>query len=200
MNPHTPDPSINQRVTELSKDPDLIRKLTKSIAPSLYGMDNIKLAILYHLVSGVTKKRNGLNSRGAIHVLLIGDPGTGKTQLLNYAQSLSDVVSVTGTGVNSDGFAAMVTFDLAGSPRIIEGALVKADQKHLHIDKMDKMDSKLLTVLETAMEQQIYPIAKNGVTTCLNTRVSILAVSNPTLGRYNSYQTRQVYSRLSYTC
>jgi replicative DNA helicase Mcm len=83
----------------------------------------------------------------------------------------------------------MVSLDQQGVPSIIEGALVKADQKHLHIDKLDKMTPELRVILETAMEQHYYPIAKNGVTTCLNTRVSILATANPTLGRYNPYQT-----------
>jgi replicative DNA helicase Mcm len=187
--PNTPDQRINQRVAELSKDPDLIQILTQSFAPGIHGSEKIKLAILYHLVGGVPKERNGLTSRGALHVLLIGDPGTGKTQILQFAQTLCDAVLVTGTGVNSDGFAATVTIDQTGSPTILEGALAKADNKHLHIDKLDKLNSELIPVLETAMEQQIYPIAKNGVTTSLNTRISVLAASNPTLGRYNSYQT-----------
>jgi replicative DNA helicase Mcm len=189
LKPDTPDPSINQRVAELSKDPDLIQILTQSFAPSIHGLEKIKLAILYHLVGGVPKERNGLTSRGALHVLLIGDPGTGKTQLLQFAQSLFDAVSVTGTGVNREGFAATVTIDQTGAPTILEGALVKADNNHLHIDKLDKLNSQLVSVLETAMEQQIYPISKNGLTTCLKTRISVLAASNPTLGRYNSYQT-----------
>ena len=189
MKPNPPDDSINQRVIALSKDPDLIKKITESYAPSLYGLTDIKLAILYHLVGGVAKERSGLTSRGAIHILLIGDPGTGKTQLLQYAETLSEAVSVTGTGVNIDGLSAMITLDQKGTPTIIEGVLVKADQKYLHIDKLDKMTHELQTILETAMENQFYPIAKNGVHTCLNTRVSILATANPTLGRYNPYQT-----------
>lgn len=189
MKSNTPDRSINQRVIGLSKDPDLVEKLIQSFAPSIFGQDCVKLAILYHLVGGVSKERNQLSSRGVVHVLLIGDPGTGKTHLLQFADSLSDAISVTGTGVNRDGFAALVSVDHNGIPTIIEGALAKADQKPLHIDKLDKMNSELHSILETAMEQQYYPVAKNGVTTCLDTRISVLAASNPTLGRYNMYQT-----------
>lgn len=189
MNPTTPDPCINQRIVELSKDPDLIDRLTASFAPSIHGHAEIKLALLYHLVGGVSKTRDGLTSRGAIHVLLIGDHGTGKTKLLQYAHTLSDVVSITGTGLDINGLTASVTLDQQGSSIIKEGALVKADQRCLHIDKLDKMNPELYPVLETAMEQQYYPIAQNGVTTFLDTRVSILATANPLLGRYNPYQT-----------
>ena len=184
----TPDPCILQRVVKLSKDPDLIEKLTEAFAPGIIGHKTIKQALLLHLVGGSPKQRTGLRSRGTIHVLLIGDPGTGKTHLLRSAEALCDVVPVTGTGINVDGLTAMVTVQ-NGAPTVLEGALVKADQKHLHIDKLDKMTSTLRSVLETAMEQQYYPYSKNGVTTVLDTRVSVLATSNPCLGRYNLYQT-----------
>ncbi len=185
----TPDDSLNQRVIDLSRDPDLIKKLTESIATNLYGLTNIKLAILYHLAGGVSKERNGQSTRGAIHVLLIGDPGTGKTTLLQHAAYFSETTSLTGTGVNKNGLYGMITLDQKGDPKLIEGALAKADKKHLHIDKLDKMPIEVREILETSMEQQIYPISKNGITTCLNTGVSILATANPILGRYNPYQT-----------
>ena len=70
----TPDPSIPRRVVELSKDPDLLEKLTEAFAPGIIGHDEIKQALLLHLVGGVSKDRDGYTSRGAIHVLLIGDP------------------------------------------------------------------------------------------------------------------------------
>ena len=189
MNPHTPDPSIDKKLLNLANDPYLINRLTQSFAPHISGLDTIKQAILYHLVGGTQKEENGITTRGALHVLVIGDPGTGKTRLMKYAAKLGDSILVTGTGVNSDGFSAMVTVDPSGQPVIKEGALGKADQKYLHIDKLDKMSPDLYPVLETAMEQQYYPFAKNGVTKCLDTRVSVLATSNPVLGRYNMYQT-----------
>ncbi len=189
MKSDTPDPSINQQIVELSQDPDLIDRLTESIAPNIHGHAEIKLALLYHIVGGVIKERDGLTSRGAVHVLLIGDHGTGKTKLMQYAHTLSDVVSITGTGLDINGLTASITLDKQGSSIIKEGALVKADQRCLHVDKLDKMNPELYPALETAMEQQYYPIAQNGVTTFLDTRVSVLATANPLLGRYNPYQT-----------
>jgi len=126
----TPDSSIHQRVIALSKDPDLVKKLTMSFAPGIIGHNPIKQALLLHLVGGSPRTVDGYTSRGAIHVLLIGDPGTGKTQLLRSAEALCDAISVTGTGVDVEGLTCMVTV-LDGVPRILEGALVKADQKHL---------------------------------------------------------------------
>jgi replicative DNA helicase Mcm len=189
LTPNTPDNSIDKKLLNLANDPNLIKRLTQSLAPQISGLETIKQAILYHLVGGTQKEENGITSRGALHVLIIGDPGTGKTQLMQSAEKLGDSVLVSGTGVNSDGFSAMVTIDQNGRPVIIEGALVKADQKYLHIDKLDKMSPDLYSVLETSMEQQCYPLAKNGVIKYLDTRVSVLATSNPVLGRYNMYQT-----------
>ncbi len=91
MNPNTPDPSILQRIVELSKHPDLLEKLTQSIAPGIIGHDEIKQALLLHLVGGVPKDRL---SRGAIHVLLIGDPGTGK--------QISTVYCLNGLGLTEE--------------------------------------------------------------------------------------------------
>ena len=184
-----PDDIIYQRIVELSRDPDLIEKLTLSFAPSILGHRIIKLALLLHLVGGVHRERNNFSIRDAIHVLLIGDPGTGKTSLLRATESLCDTVSVTGTGVNVDGLAAFTSTDPQGSPMIHEGVLVKADQRHLHVDKLDKMSHESRSVLEYALDNQFYPYSKNGVTKVLDTRVSVLATSNPCLGRFNPYQT-----------
>jgi DNA replicative helicase MCM subunit Mcm2 (Cdc46/Mcm family) len=147
LTPKTPDPSIDKKLLNLANDPTLIKQLTKSFAPQISGLETIKQAILYHLVGGTQKEENGVTTRGALHVLLIGDPGTGKTRVMQYAAKLGDNVLVSGTGVNSDGFSAMVTINPSGQPVIKEGALVKADQKYLHIDKLDKMSSDLYSVL-----------------------------------------------------
>jgi replicative DNA helicase Mcm len=182
------DSSIEHRLNELSKDPELTKKLVKSYAPNICRLERIKLALLYHLVGG-TPNQGRIESRGAIHVLIIGDPGTGKTQLLQFTETLCDSVLVTGTGVNKDGLSALITLDNQGKPRLFGGALVRADQRFLHIDKFNKMNPEQRAIIETAMEQQNYPIALSGVVTNLNTRVSILAVANPSLGRYNPYKT-----------
>ena len=188
MTPNTPDSRIDKKLLNLANDPNLIKRLTQSFSPQISGLETIKQAMLYHLVGGSQKDENGETSRGALHVLIIGDPGTGKTRLLQYAAKLGDRVLVSGTGINSDGLSAMVTIDQSGQPGVKEGALVKADQKYLHIDKLDKLSPDLYSVLETAMDHQYYPLAKNGITKCLDTRISVLAASNPVLGRYNMYQ------------
>jgi replicative DNA helicase Mcm len=184
------DDAIDKKIHKLSKDPDILHRLIKSFAPNIHGLEIVKEAILYNLVGGVKKKKGETKTRGIIHVLIIGDPSTGKSQLLDFASSLAEKsVEISGKGVNLNGLSATVTIDSNGQPLLFPGALSQADQGLLLIDKIEKMNPEDRAAITTAMEQNTFSIAKNGIVTTLNTRVSVLAAANPTLGRYNPYQT-----------
>ncbi|TET72416.1 Minichromosome maintenance protein MCM, partial [Candidatus Bathyarchaeota archaeon] len=160
-------------------------------APSIYGLDHIKEAIMYLLFSGVPKELPDVRIRGDINVLLVGDPGTGKSQLLQFAARVAPRgLLTTGRGSTAAGLtAAVVREGGTGSFTLEAGALVLADMGVCCIDEMDKMREEDRGAIHPAMEQQVVSIAKGGIVATLNARTSILAASNPTLGRYNPYQT-----------
>jgi replicative DNA helicase Mcm len=180
-----------EAILELSKDPWIHRRLMESIAPSIYGHESIKESILYLLFSGVTKELPDVRIRGDINVLLVGDPGTGKSQLLQFASKTAPRgLMTTGRGSTAAGLTAAVVKEGGTGSFILEaGALVLADKGICCIDEIDKMREEDRGAIHPAMEQQIVPIAKGGIVSTLNARASILAAANPTLGRYNPYQT-----------
>ena len=180
-----------EEIVELSEDPWVHRRLLQSIAPSIYGLDHIKEAIMYLLFSGVGKELPDVNIRGDINVLLVGDPGTGKSQLLQYASRVAPRgLYTTGRGSTAAGLTAAVVKEGGTGNFILEaGALVLGDKGICCIDEMDKMRDEDRGAIHPAMEQQVVSIAKGGIVATLNARTSILAAANPTLGRYNPYQT-----------
>ena len=180
-----------EEIVELSEDPWVHRRILQSIAPSIYGLDHIKEAIMYLLFSGVTKELPDVRIRGDINVLLVGDPGTGKSQLLQYAGRVSPRgLYTTGRGSTAAGLTAAVVREGGTGNFILEaGALVLGDKGICCIDEMDKMRDEDRGAIHPAMEQQVVSIAKGGIVATLNARTSILAAANPTLGRYNPYQT-----------
>jgi replicative DNA helicase Mcm len=180
-----------EEIVELSEDPWVHRRILQSIAPSIYGLDHIKEAIMYLLFSGVTKELPDVRIRGDINVLLVGDPGTGKSQLLQYAGRISPRgLYTTGRGSTAAGLTAAVVREGGTGNFILEaGALVLGDKGICCIDEMDKMRDEDRVAIHPAMEQQVVSIAKGGIVATLNARTSILAAANPTLGRYNPYQT-----------
>jgi len=180
-----------EEIVELSEDPWVHRRILQSIAPSIYGLDHIKEAIMYLLFSGVTKELPDVRIRGDINVLLVGDPGTGKSQLLQYAGRVSPRgLYTTGRGSTAAGLTAAVVREGGTGNFILEaGALVLGDKGICCIDEMDKMRDEDRVAIHPAMEQQVVSIAKGGIVATLNARTSILAAANPTLGRYNPYQT-----------
>jgi len=180
-----------EKILELSRDPWVHRKLLQSIAPSIYGHEHIKEAIMYLLFGGVSLTLPDVRIRGDINVLLVGDPGTGKSQMLQYAAMIAPRgILTTGRGSTAAGLTAAVVKEGGSGSFILEaGALVLADQGVCVIDEMDKMRDEDRGAIHPAMEQQIVTIAKGGIVATLNARASILAAANPALGRYNPYQT-----------
>jgi len=179
------------RIRELASDPWVHRRLLQSMAPSIYGNESIKEAIMYLLFGGVTKELPDVNIRGDINLLLIGDPGTGKSQMLQYAaRTAPRGLYTTGRGSTAAGLTAAVVKEGGTGNFILEaGALVLGDKGICCIDEMDKMREEDRSAIHPAMEQQVVSIAKGGIVATLNARTSILAAANPTLGRYNPYQT-----------
>ncbi|KAB5577528.1 DNA replication licensing factor mcm2 [Coniochaeta sp. 2T2.1] len=176
-------------IRKLSKDPQIIDKIINSIAPSIYGHTDIKTAVALSLFGGVAKVTKGAHHiRGDINVLLLGDPGTAKSQVLKYVEKTAHrAVFATGQGASAVGLTASVRRDPLTSEWTLEGgALVLADKGTCLIDEFDKMNDQDRTSIHEAMEQQTISISKAGIVTTLQARCGIIAAANPIGGRYNS--------------
>ncbi len=149
-----------EMILEMSRDPEIYENIKKSIAPSIYGYDDVKEALGLQLVSGFEKHLpDGARIRGDIHILLVGDPGIAKSQLLRYMVKISPRgIYTSGKSSTSAGLTATAVKDELGDGRwtIEAGALVLADKGIAAIDEMDKMDNEDKSALHEAMEQQSY--------------------------------------------
>ncbi|KAK0515454.1 hypothetical protein JMJ35_001488 [Cladonia borealis] len=178
-----------REIRALSRDPQIVDKIIASIAPSIYGHKDIKTAVALSLFGGVSKEAQGKHKiRGDINILLLGDPGTAKSQVLKYIEKTAHrAVFATGQGASAVGLTASVRRDPLTSEWTLEGgALVLADQGTCLIDEFDKMNDQDRTSIHEAMEQQTISISKAGIVTTLQARCAIVAAANPIGGRYNS--------------
>ncbi|CAB58403.1 MCM complex subunit Mcm2 [Schizosaccharomyces pombe] len=178
-----------REIRALAKSPDIHNRIIASMAPSIYGHRSIKTAIAAALFGGVPKNINGKHKiRGDINVLLLGDPGTAKSQFLKYVEKTAHrAVFATGQGASAVGLTASVRKDPITNEWTLEGgALVLADKGVCLIDEFDKMNDQDRTSIHEAMEQQSISISKAGIVTTLQARCTIIAAANPIGGRYNT--------------
>ncbi|GAA6060459.1 hypothetical protein JCM10212_000887 [Sporobolomyces blumeae] len=175
-------------IRALARDDRIGKRIIKSMAPSIYGHDDIKTGIALSLFGGVPKDINRKHRiRGDINVLLLGDPGTAKSQFLKYVEKTANrAVFATGQGASAVGLTASVRKDPVTREWTLEGgALVLADKGVCLIDEFDKMNDADRTSIHEAMEQQSISISKAGIVTTLQARCAIVAAANPIRGRYN---------------
>jgi replicative DNA helicase Mcm len=179
-----------KRIIEMSLDPEIYNRIVKSISPAIYGHEDIKLSVALQLFGGVPKKLpDGTEIRGDIHVLLVGDPGVAKSQLLRYVHRIAPrSVYTTGKGTTSAGLTATATRDEYDGRWTLEaGALVLADKGIALVDEIDKMRSEDRGALHETMEQQTVSIAKAGINAVLRARCALLGAANPKYGRFDKY-------------
>jgi len=185
-----PSPEEEEKIRELAKDPWIHRKIINSVAPSIYGYEHVKEAITYLLFGGVPKTLPDITIRGEMNALLIGDPGTAKSQLLQYVSRIAPRgLYTSGRGTTAAGLTAAVIREKGGSMSLEAGALVLADKGVACIDEMDKMRPEDRVAIHEAMEQHTVSVAKGGIVATLNARTAILAAANPALGRYEPHRT-----------
>jgi replicative DNA helicase Mcm len=179
-----------EKIIELSKDPHIYDKIIKSTAPSIKGYRKVKEAIALQLFGGAAKQlEDETKLRGDIHILIVGDPGIGKSQILKYVSKLAPrSIYTSGKGTTGAGLTAAAVRDELGGWSLEAGALVLGDQGNVCVDELDKMRSEDRSALHEALEQQTVSIAKAGIMATLNSRCSVLAAANPKFGRFDRYK------------
>jgi replicative DNA helicase Mcm len=179
-----------RQIRTISAKPDAYEKLIASFAPHIYGHEPLKEAILLLIVGSVTKKlEDGSTRRGDINVLMVGDPGTAKSEMLKFTAKIAPRgLYTSGRGSTAAGLTAAVIRDKSGIMMLEAGAVVLGDQGIVCIDEFDKIKPEDRSALHEVMEQQTCSVAKGGIVATLNARTSILAAANPIYGKYDPYK------------
>ncbi len=179
-----------RQIREIAEDPKVYQRLIDSIAPSIYGYERVKEAILLQMVGGVHKTRkDGIMSRGDMHVLLVGDPGAGKSAMLKRANIIAPKSRyISGKGVSAAGLTASVVKDEFLQGWSLEaGAMVLASDGLCAIDELDKISPEDRSAMHEAMENQTVSISKANIQATLVARTTVLAAANPKFGRFDPY-------------
>ena len=183
-------PEDAAKIKEMAADERIYAKIVQSISPTIYGLDVEKEALALQLFGGIHKDMpDGTKIRGDIHVLLVGDPGTAKSQLLRYISDLTPRgIYASGKSSTGAGLTATAIKDEFGEGRwtLEAGALVLSDKGIAAIDELDKMNDQDRSSMHEAMEQQTISVAKAGITATLQARCAVLGAANPKFGRFDS--------------
>jgi replicative DNA helicase Mcm len=179
-----------KHIFALARKNDAYGILVSSYAPHVYGHEVIKEVILLLIVGSVTKRlEDGSARRGDINVLLVGDPGTAKSEMLKFAAKIAPRgLYTSGRGSTAAGLTAAVIRDKSGIMMLEAGAVVLGDQGLVCIDEFDKIKPEDRSALHEVMEQQTCSVAKGGIVATLNARTSILAAANPLYGKYDPFK------------
>lgn len=178
------------QIKELAADPHIFKRLSMSIAPSIYGFEKIKEAVLLQSFGGLKKtKSDGGSTRGDIHVLLVGDPGVAKSVLLKYTAGIAPKGRyVSGKAASAAGLtAAVVKDEFLRGWSLEAGAMVLSNKGTVCIDEIEKMNEQDRSTMHEAMEQQTVTISKASIQASLRAETTVLAAGNPKLGRFDPY-------------
>ncbi|MCA9477627.1 MAG: minichromosome maintenance protein MCM [Nanoarchaeota archaeon] len=184
-------PEEEQTIKEFAESGKAFKRLVKSFAPTIHGHEKVKEALLLQMMGGVIKPRSdGVKTRGDIHVLLIGDPGAAKSQLLKRVSVIAPKARfVSGKGASGAGLTASVVKDEFLKGWALEaGALVLANQGIACIDELDKMTDEDRSAMHEGLEQQTITISKANIQATLRCETTVLAAANPKFGRFDPYE------------
>jgi replicative DNA helicase Mcm len=180
-----------RNIREMAKDSTIFEKISQSIAPPIFGHEIIKQALALQLFGGTPEKKlvDGGSIRSDIHILLIGDPGSAKTRLLQSVTALVPKgIYVSGKSTSSAGLTASAERDefSEGGWTLKAGALVLGSGGEVSIDEFDKISNEDKSSLLEALESQTISVAKAGIVASFNAKTSVLAAANPKFGRFDS--------------